>query len=217
MTNLVLSLFDIVLHVDKYLILLINQYGILIYLILFLIVFCETGLVFTPFLPGDSLIFTAGALASSSELNLFLLFFVFVSAAIIGDSVNYLIGTFFGKRLCKLKWCKGEYIAKTEKFYEEHGGKAIIFARFVPIVRTFAPFVAGIGKMKYSRFFFFNIIGGLIWVISFLVAGYYFGAIPIVQENLTIFVIVVIIISIIPPIWSYLKIKLKKKSKQVSV
>ncbi|HLD49425.1 MAG TPA: DedA family protein, partial [archaeon] len=173
--------------------------GILIYLILFLIIFLETGFVITPFLPGDSLIFAAGLLSISGQLNIFYLFFVLVAAAILGDTVNYWIGNKFGERLFKEKsrYLKKEYLDRAHQFYEKYGGKTIFLARFVPIIRTFAPFVAGIGKMSYKKFLSYNVSGGITWVAAFLLAGFYLGNVPIVKENLSLVIIGIIVVSIV--------------------
>lgn len=202
--------FEFIFHIDKYLEIIIQNYGAIVYLFLFLIIFAETGLVFTPILPGDSLVFVTGAFAAQKTLNIFLLFIIFVSAAIIGDTVNYWIGSYLGKKISNSKFIKKEYLEKTENFYTKHGGKTIIIARFIPIIRTFAPFVAGIGKMQYAKFLSFNIIGGVSWISLFLFSGYYFGAIPWVENNLTPIIFIIIGLSIIPPIWEYLKAKYKK-------
>lgn len=205
------NVLDLLLHSDVYLQILIQTYGVLTYLFLSLVIFLETGLVIAPFLPGDSLLFIAGAFAARGALNIFLLFFLLSAAAIVGDSVNYWIGSYFGeKAFSKMKLFKPEYLEKTKGFYERHGGKTIIFARFIPIVRTFAPFVAGIGKMDYIRFISFNFIGGILWVALFLFTGFFFGGIPIVEKNLTWIIIGIIILSIIPPIIEYLRNKRKR-------
>jgi membrane-associated protein len=207
-------LIDFVLHIDRHLGAIITNYGILTYLILFVIVFLETGLVVTPFLPGDSLLFVAGTFAAKNYLNIFILFIVFSVAAIIGDSVNYFIGNFFGEKVfMKSRLFKREHLEKTKEFYKKHGGKTIIFARFIPIIRTFAPFVAGIGKMDYYRFFLFNVIGGISWVLIFLFGGYYFGRIPVIEKNLTLVIYTIIFISILPIIIGWMKSKLKKNKK----
>jgi membrane-associated protein len=163
-----------------------------------------------PLLPGDSLIFVAGAFAAQGLLNVAVLWLILVAAAIIGDSVNYWIGNSFGKVILRKKVIKEEYLEKTNKFYERHGGKTIIFARFVPIVRTIAPFVAGLGKMNYSRFLAYNVIGGLAWVTLFLFAGFFFGAIPIIKNNLSTVIFIIIFISILPPIIEYVREKRRK-------
>ncbi len=194
------TLLDFILHLDVHLPLLVEQFGWLSYGILFLIVFCETGLVFMPFLPGDSLLFVAGTLAGQGTLQVLLLWTVFTVAAILGDSLNYWVGTHFGRRLEKSKFIRPEYLEKTKGFYEEYGKKTIIIARFVPIVRTFAPFVAGMGHMNYRDFLFYNIVGAIAWVSSFIFAGYFFGQIPWVEANLEKVILGIIILSIIPPI-----------------
>jgi membrane-associated protein len=205
------ALLDFILHIDRYLGIIIANFGVLTYILLFIVVFCETGLVFTPFFPGDSLIFVAGTFASIEALNIFILFIILSLAAIIGDSVNYWVGHYFGKILLNnRKLIKQKYLERTKAFYKRHGGKTIIFARFIPIIRTFAPFVAGIGKMKYSRFLIFNITGGILWVFIFLFAGYFFGSIPFVKDNLSLVIILIIFVSIIPPIGRFLAEKIKK-------
>ena len=207
----VFNLLDFVMHIDKYLGIIINNFGYFSYAILFLIIFLETGLVLTPFLPGDSLIFISGAFAGRGDFNIFFLWILFSVASILGDSLNYFIGNYFGEKLfSKSKLFKKEYMDKTKQFYVNHGGKTIILARFVPIVRTFAPFVAGIGKMDYKRFLGYNIIGGLLWVSLFLFTGYYFGKIPWVEENLSLMIILIVFLSIIPVIIEYLRSRKKK-------
>ena len=199
-------------HLDNSLEFLISTYGLGIYVLLFLIIFVETGLVIMPFLPGDSLIFVAGTLAAKSLLNVFVLFVIISFAAIIGDSVNYWVGHTLGRKVfnTNIKFLNKENLYRAEKFYEKHGGKAIIYARFIPIIRTFAPFVAGIGKMNYSKFLAFNIIGGILWVLLFLFAGYYFGNLNFVKNNLSLIIIAIILVSLIPPIIEYLKSKRRK-------
>jgi membrane-associated protein len=197
---------DFILHIDKYVGMIIQNYGIFTYLILFLVLFCETGLVITPFLPGDSLLFVTGAFAAKGYINVFALFGILCLAAILGDTINYTIGNYFGEKVfARNRFFKKEHLEKTKKFYEKHGSKTIIFARFVPIVRTFAPFVAGIGKMKYLKFLSFNIIGGIAWVLIFLFGGYFFGGIPIIEKNLTWVIFIIIFISILPAIIEYLR------------
>lgn len=197
------SIFDFILHIDVHLAEMVALYGIWIYAILFVIIFCETGLVVTPFLPGDSLLFVAGALASLStnEVNVHLLVLMLIGAAILGDTSNYLIGHFFGDKLFgdpDSRIFKRSYLDKTHRFYEKHGGKTIILARFVPIVRTFAPFVAGMGRMDYKHFSFYNFTGGIIWVVLFTYAGYFFGSLPVVQQNLKLLMLAIIVLSVLP-------------------
>jgi len=194
---------DFILHIDVHLAELVAQYGIWIYAILFLILFCETGLVVTPFLPGDSLLFVAGALAAlpGNDLNVHLMVTLLVIAAILGDAVNYTIGRLFGEKLFSnpnSKIFRRSYLDKTHAFYDRHGGKTIILARFVPIVRTFAPFVAGMGHMSYRHFALFNVTGALLWVLLFSYAGYLFGDLPVVQENLKLLIVGIIIVSVLP-------------------
>ncbi len=201
---------DFILHIDQHLAMLIAEYGTLIYAILFVIIFCETGLVVTPFLPGDSLLFVAGTLASlaTNNVNVHLLILLLIVAAISGDAVNYFIGRFFGKQLFSnpdSKVFKQVYLDKTHAFYEKHGGKTIFLARFVPIVRTFAPFVAGMGKMSYSYFGMYNIIGGIVWVALFTYAGYFFGGLEYVQKNLEFLIIGIIFVSVLPMVVEYLR------------
>lgn len=205
---------DIVLHVDKYLNIIVQNYGIATYFILFLIIFLETGVVVTPFLPGDSLIFVAGTIAAKNLLNVYVLFILISIAAILGDTLNYWIGNYFGDKISNSKWVKKKYLDRTNRFYEKHGGKTIILARFIPIIRTFAPFVAGIGKMSYSRFVSFNVVGGIAWVGIFLFGGYFFGNIPFVQDNLALVILVIILASFVPPLFEYLRQKLKIKDRR---
>ncbi len=201
------TLLDFFLHIDKNLVLLVDNYGLLIYLILFLVIFCETGLVVAPLLPGDSLLFAAGGLAAIGSMNILVLFLLLLLAAILGDTVNYWIGHYLGPRVFKEKsrFFKQEYLLSTQNFYEEHGGKTIIFARFIPIIRTFAPFVAGIGSMNYSRFILFNIVGGLLWVVLFLFGGYFFSQIPFIENNFSWFILGIIFVSILPLIIGWLR------------
>jgi len=200
--NLILQLF---IHLDKNLLYFVTTYGYLTYPFLFLIVFIETGVVVFPLLPGDSLIFASAALASKGALNIYLLFILFFSAAIIGDTVNYFVGKFSGVQLIQRNWIKQEYLEKTRRFFEKHGGKAIVLARFVPIVRTIAPFIAGLGKMNYTNFIFYNILGGFIWVSLFLGIGFFFGGIPFVEENFSLSIMIIIFLSITPLIYEYIK------------
>lgn len=189
------------LHLDKYLNQLVADYGMWTYAVLFLVIFCETGLVVTPILPGDSLIFATGALASVGELNVWSLFFLLTIAAIVGDSVNYGIGHFIGPKVFHFeqsRFFKKEYLDRTHRFYEKHGGKTIIFARFIPIIRTFAPFIAGVGAMSYPKFIVYNVVGGVAWVASFLFAGAIFGNVPAVKHNFTLVIMGIIVVSLIP-------------------
>ena len=200
------SFISFFLHLDVHLTELTRDYGSWIYGILFLVVFCETGLVVTPFLPGDSLLFVAGAIASvgSNHINVHLIAALLIIAAVLGDACNYFIGKLFGEKLftnSNSKIFKQNYLKKTQDFYEKHGGKTIIIARFVPIIRTFAPFVAGMGKMKYTRFLGYNIIGGVVWAPSFTYAGFFFGELEFVKKNLTLLILAIIFISILPAIF----------------
>jgi membrane-associated protein len=203
------TIIDFILHIDKHLVELTSQYGIWVYAILFIIVFCETGLVVTPFLPGDSLLFAAGAIIAlpDSGLNIILMFFVILIAAVLGDAVNYHIGKTIGAGIFKKesRFIKKEYLVKTEQFYEKHGGKTIVYARFIPIMRTFAPFVAGIGSMNYSRFFTFNFAGALAWVVLFLGAGYLFGNIDFIKNNFSLVIVTIIFVSLLPILFEYVK------------
>ena len=201
--DLIRFVIDFILHIDVHLAELVAQYGIWIYAILFLILFCETGLVVTPFLPGDSLLFVAGALAAlpTNDLDVHTMVALMVVAAILGDAVNYTIGRLFGDKLFSnpnSKIFRRSYLDKTHAFYERHGGKTIILARFVPIVRTFAPFVAGMGNMSYRHFSLYNVSGALLWVLLFTYAGYWFGNMPVVQDNLKLLIVAIILLSILP-------------------
>ena len=214
------SIIDFVLHIDKYLSLFIQQYGALTYVILFVVIFCETGLVVTPFLPGDSLLFAAGALAaidSSGTLNVFLLFAIMAAAAVLGDTINYLIGARLGVKLFEynIPLLKKEHLDRTYEFYEKYGGKTIILARFVPIVRTFAPFVAGVGRMNYSRFITYNFIGGVAWVAIFVFLGYLFGNVPFVKQNFEIVTLAIVLISVLPVVFEYLRSRRRAKAPAV--
>ena len=199
--ELITYLIDLFLHLDEYLANIIGQYGTWTYAILFFVIFMETGFVVTPFLPGDSLLFAAGTFASpvmGEALNVYLLVGLLIVAAILGDTVNYWIGHFVGERAYGSRWVKKEYIERTHAFFEKHGGKTIFLARFVPIIRTFAPFVAGVGKMSYGYFISYNFIGAFVWVPLFTFAGYFFGTMPFVQKNFEFVIIAIILISLIP-------------------
>lgn len=200
------NLIDLFLHLDTYIGIIIQTYGTATYLILFFVIFSETGLVFFTFFPGDTLLFVAGTFASTGTINFFWLFVVLSAAAILGDSINYSIGKYLGKKIfLKRHWVKEENIEKTRAFFEKHGGKTIIIARFIPVIRSFAPFVAGIGRMDYIRFFIFNIMGAISWTISMLTLGYFFGSIPFVKNNLSIMIIGIVILSWIPAIVAWAK------------
>lgn len=214
---MIATLIDFILHIDQHLNALSLQYGVWIYAILFLIVFCETGLVATPFLPGDSLLFAAGGIAAVGSMNIYLMVILLIIAAILGDAVNFTIGKYFGERLFRnpnSKIFRQSHLEQTQKFYQKYGGKTIIIARFVPIVRTFAPFVAGMAKMDYSKFIRYNIIGAIAWVVSFSYLGYFFAGLPIVKSNLGMVLIVIIIISVMPAIIEIGRAKIKNKQQK---
>jgi membrane-associated protein len=202
--------FDVLLHLDKYLGGVIQAYGAWTYLILFLIIFCETGLVITPLLPGDSLLFAIGVFCGLGDLDIYKILALLSVAAVLGDTVNYAIGNYIGPKVFHYensRIFKKEYLQKTHAFYEKYGGKTIIIARFVPIVRTFAPFVAGVGSMTYGKFLAYNVIGGLLWVFSLTLAGYFFGSIPIIKDNFTAVILAIIFISILPGVIEYIRHK----------
>jgi len=211
--ELITTLINIFLHLDKFLGDIITQYGTLTYIILFVVIFCETGLVVTPFLPGDSLIFAAGTFAAMNRLNPWILFVLLVIAAVGGDAANYWIGHKIGPRAYtgEIKLIKKEYIDRTHAFFEKHGGKTIFLARFVPIVRTFAPFVAGVGQMSYGYFLRYNLIGGISWVTIFLSLGYFFGSMPFVQKNFELVIIAIVLISVLPMLYEWLKSRRENK------
>jgi membrane-associated protein len=198
--DLLPRIIDLFLHLDQHLGQLISQYGTWTHLILFLIVFCETGLVVTPFLPGDSLLFAAGTFAALGALDLWMVVLLLILAAIVGDTVNYWIGAYIGPRAFRgdIRFLRKEYLDRTHAFYEKHGGKTIIMARFVPIIRTFAPFVAGVGAMSYPRFITYNVVGAVLWVGLFVLGGYFFGNISVVRENFTLVILAIIGISVLP-------------------
>ncbi len=200
-------LYEFVLHIDRHLIEIGRDYGTWTYAILFLIIFCETGLVVTPFLPGDSLLFAVGSMAAIGALDIWVCLAILTVAAILGDTVNYWIGDKFGEKAFheNSRILKKKHLDKTHAFYEKHGGKTIIIARFVPIVRTFAPFVAGVGTMSYTRFLAYNVIGGVLWVVLFLFAGYFFGNLPFVRSNFSLVVFAIILLSLVPAVVEYLR------------
>ena len=205
--------FDFVLHIDTYLDVILKEYGTLAYIILFIIIFAETGLVVTPFLPGDSLLFAIGAIAARGDLDIYLTIFLLIIAAILGDTVNYRVGMFFKDRILKgekLRFIKESHLEKTKEFYDRYGGKTIIIGRFIPIIRTFAPFVAGIGTMEYRHFIMYNVVGGVIWILIFTIAGFYFGNLPMIRKNFTLVIFAIIILSILPAIIEYIRSKRNK-------
>lgn len=206
--ELLLWLWDLLVHLDAHLAELLKEYGTWVYLILFVIVFCETGLVVTPFLPGDSLLFVAGALWASAGMDIHALMAALVVAAILGDTLNYAVGRYIGPRVFQWpdsRWFNRKALDHTHAFYEKHGGKTIIIARFVPLVRTFAPFVAGVGTMEYRRFLTFNVVGALLWVVSLLYLGYFFGNLAWVKKNLTLMIFGIIGLSLMPIVIEFLR------------
>ena len=213
--DLIYALIDFILHIDEHLVEIVNNYQTWTYLILFLIIFAETGLVVTPFLPGDSLLFAAGAIIAKPEtdLNIMIMCGLLIVAGILGDMVNYHIGKYIGPKAFsgRYRLLKKEYLEKTESFYEKYGGKTIIYARFVPIIRTFAPFVAGVGSMSYGKFASYNVIGAIVWVSSFLFIGYFFGGLPVIKDNFTRVVFGIIILSVLPPLIEVIREKYKKR------
>jgi membrane-associated protein len=217
--EVITTLIEFFLHVDEYLAEIIAQYGVWTYALLFLIIFLETGLVVTPFLPGDSLLFAAGSFAGLGVLNPWILALLLSIAAILGDTVNYWIGHYIGPKAFSgnFRFLKKEYLDKTHEFYEKHGGKTIILARFVPIVRTFAPFVAGVGAMTYSKFIIYNVVGGILWVNIFVWLGYFFGTLPFVQKNFELAIIAIVLISVVPMIYEFLKAKWEARKAKAQV
>ena len=208
------GIFNFILHIDTHLGQIIATYGTLSYAILFVILFAETGFVFTPFLPGDSLLFASGAFAAIGSFNIVVLLILLWTAAFLGDTANYWVGHFFGQKIINNPKfpINQEHIDKTQKFYDKHGGKTIFLARFIPIIRTFAPFVAGIGKMEYKKFVYYNALGGLTWVFGFTLLGYFFGNIPIIKENFSIAVFAIIGLSILPMLYEFIKSRFKKSA-----
>jgi membrane-associated protein len=204
--EMILKFFDILLHLDKYINVVIQDYGQWTYLILFLIVFCETGLVVTPFLPGDSLLFVAGAFAALGSLNLVWVLVLLSVAAILGDTINYWVGNYIGPKVFQMqnsRIFKKEYLDRTHQFYEKYGPITIVIGRFVPIIRTFAPFLAGVGSMTYGKFLTYNVVGGIFWIFSFTLGGYFFGNLPFVKKNFTFVIFAIIIISVLPTVIEY--------------
>ena len=210
--ELIRNLIELFLHLDKHLNEIIQNYGVWTYLLLFLIIFLETGLVVTPFLPGYSLLFAAGTFAALGSLNVVWLFILLSVAAVVGDTVNYWIGHFVGPKVFSredVRFLNKEHLERTHRFYEKHGGKTIILARFIPIIRTFAPFVAGIGKMTYWHFISYNVIGGVVWVALFTFGGYFFGNIPFVKDNFTLVILAIIFISLVPVMIEFVNHRLR--------
>ena len=222
-----MDIINFILHIDTFLGTFISQFGVGTYIILFVVIFIETGLVVTPFLPGDSLLFAAGALAAQPpcisttagcnpnfQLNVIVLYLVVAAAAVLGDTVNYWIGHYIGPRAFsgKIRFLKKEYMDRTQAFYEKHGGKTILLARFVPIVRTFAPFVAGVGQMRYGHFISFNMFGGILWTALFTFAGFFFGNLPFIQQNFSLVVVTIVFISVLPMVYEYVKSKRAPKT-----
>lgn len=207
-------LLDFILHVDQHLVEFVTNYGVWIYGILFLIIFVETGLVVMPFLPGDSLLFAAGALAATGAMDPVVLIILLFIAAVLGDTLNYHIGKYIGPRVFNIesRWINKEYLFKTQAFFEKHGGKTIIFARFIPFARTFAPFVAGVSSMNYKYFLIYNVIGAISWVASFITLGYLFGNIPAVKDNFTFVIFGIIFLSILPAIITFIRERMKKQA-----
>ena len=211
--ELLLYLADILLHLDTHLSALLQQYGPQIYLLLFLIIFCETGLVIAPFLPGDSLLFVAGTLWAAAGMEVNALIATLVAAALLGDNCNYWIGRFLGRRV--FRWENSRLFNRkaldyTHAFYERHGGKTLVIARFLPLIRTFAPFVAGVGSMRYPRFLGFSVIGALVWVVSLVYAGYFLGNIPVVRQNLSVVILIIIALSLAPVAIEFLRVRLRR-------
>jgi membrane-associated protein len=205
------QIIDFILHIDKHLIDIVQQYGVWIYAILFLIVFAETGFVVTPFLPGDSLLFAAGAMAAFGDMNVFILIGLMIAAALLGNFVNYSIGYFSGEKILARGWIKPAYLEDTQKYFDKYGALTIVMSRFAPIIRTIAPFIAGVGKMDYKKFAFYNIIGGVAWVLLCVSAGYFLGGYDIVKKNFSLITIGIILVSAIPAIYGVLKAYFSKK------
>ena len=216
--DIIINFIDFFIHLDRYLPLIIDTFGIWAYVIVFLVVFCETGLVVTPILPGDSLLFALGTFAALGSLNIEVLSISLCIAAIAGDTVNYTIGHYIGPKVFHYedsRFFKKEYLLKTHRFYEKHGGKTIVIARFMPIIRTFAPFVAGVGAMSYAKFILYNISGGIAWVCIFLLGGYFFGNIPSVKSNFAVVIIAIVLVSVMPGFIEYWRQKRYNSDKKV--
>ncbi len=210
-----INIIDIFLHLDQYLSVYMDQFGFYIYFILFIIVFCETGLVIMPFLPGDSLIFATGALAAAGSINVLPIYLILCIAAILGDTLNYSIGHFLREKVAareNIRFVKREYIDRTSEYFEKHGSSTIIIARFIPIIRTFAPFVAGVGKMPYRKFVSYNAVGGTLWVSVALFSGYFFGNIPIIKDNFSIVILGIVVVSLLPVGITFIKNKVASKN-----
>ena len=217
--DVIMLLIDFVLHIDRHLRALCTDYGTWVYVILFVIVFCETGLVVTPFLPGDSLLFAVGSMAAIGALDLVGVMLILIVAAILGDTVNYSAGHYVGPKVFHEehgRFLNKEYLLRTHRFYERHGGKTIVIARFLPIIRTFAPFVAGIGSMSYPRFLFFNVFGGILWVLLFVLSGYWFGNMPVVQKNFSLVIIALVLIPAIPSVVEVVRIQMARRRQKAA-
>jgi membrane-associated protein len=217
--EMIIKFFDMLLHLDKYIDLLIRDYGMWTYLIFFIIVFCETGLVVTPFLPGDSLLFVAGTFAALGSLNLTWLLVLLTIAAILGDTINYWIGNYIGPKVFQMqnsRVFRKEYLDRTHQFYEKYGPITIVIGRFIPIIRTFAPFLAGVGSMTYGKFLVYNVVGGILWIASFTLGGYFFGNLPFVKKNFTLVIVAIIVISVMPTVIEYLRQRRQAKAARTS-
>ena len=217
--EMIIKFFDMLLHLDKYIDLLIRDYGMWTYLIFFIIVFCETGLVVTPFLPGDSLLFVAGTFAALGSLNLTWLLVILSAAAILGDTINYWIGNYIGPKVFQMqnsRVFRKEYLDRTHQFYEKYGPITIVIGRFIPIIRTFAPFLAGVGSMTYGKFLIYNVVGGILWIASFTLGGYFFGNLPFVKKNFTLVIVAIIVISVMPTVIEYLRQRRQAKAARTS-
>ena len=218
--EMMVKFIDILLHLDKYIDVLIQNYGMWTYLIFFIIIFCETGLVVTPFLPGDSLLFVAGTFAAIGSLNLTWLVLLLTVAAILGDTINYWIGNYIGPKVFQMqnsRVFRKEYLDRTHQFYEKYGPITIVIGRFVPIIRTFAPFLAGVGSMTYGKFLTYNVVGGILWIASFTLGGYFFGNLPFVKKNFTLVIIVIIVISVMPTVIEYIRQRRQAKAGRTSI